>query len=143
MCVIVACAGLLFLFLNRYRFYYNYVNIALQERVNSPVRARVNSSDTEKRSGPAQGDRAPLPADRTRARGTDAPVTRGKIDINRADLVELMSLPGIGRVTALNIIEYRTRAGGFTDVGELEEVKGIGPKKLEAILQYVTVEGGG
>jgi competence protein ComEA len=51
-----------------------------------------------------------------------------------------MSLPGIGRVTALNIIEYRTRKGSFTDVHELIEVQGIGPKKLDAILNYVVAE---
>jgi competence ComEA-like helix-hairpin-helix protein len=167
--LIVAAAGLLFLFLNRYRFYYNYVKIAFHESERTAVTADENSTDTGRRkdsepaehgarsgeasaktgSGEASSASGP-PPERTghgvvvrgetggRAGVSGAP--EGKIDINRAGVNELMSLPGIGRVTALNIIEYRTRKGGFTDVRELIEVQGIGPKKLEALLDCVVVE---
>ena len=144
--LIVAAAGLLFLFLNRYRFYYNYVKIAFHESDETAVTAGDNSTDTEKRRGAESAERGVQSGEAGAARGdtggraggSKAPA--GKIDINHAGVNELMSLPGIGRVTALNIIEYRTRKGGFTDVNELIEVEGIGPKKLEALLNYVVLE---
>ena len=63
-----------------------------------------------------------------------------KIDINRADVHTLITLPGIGRETALRIVEYRAKIGGYGSVEELIQVYGIGPKKLEKIRNYVTIE---
>ncbi len=37
----------------------------------------------------------------------------GKININTATKEELMKLPGVGEVTAENIINYREKSGGF------------------------------
>ncbi len=60
------------------------------------------------------------------------------IDINTATAQELTSLPGIGPVTAGKIVEYR-EVHPFTTVEEIQEVKGIGPAKYEAIKDRVTV----
>ena len=65
----------------------------------------------------------------------------GRININTATHAELMSLPGIGEVIAQRIIDYRTQYGDFRAVEELLNVSGIGAKKLEAILDLVTVGG--
>jgi len=56
-----------------------------------------------------------------------------RIDINRADSAALQSLKGIGPKTANAIISYREQYGAFRSVEELLRVKGIGPKKLDAI----------
>lgn len=61
------------------------------------------------------------------------------ININTATAEQLDVIPGIGPVLAKRIIDYRTEIGGFTDVEELLEVKGIGEKTLEKILEYITV----
>jgi comEA protein len=61
------------------------------------------------------------------------------IDLNTASASELDLLPGIGPALAQRIIEYRNRRNGFKTVGELLQVSGIGPKKLEAIKDRVTV----
>lgn len=63
-----------------------------------------------------------------------------KIDVNTAGIGELTLLPGIGRETALRIMEYRAENGPFGSVEELIDVYGIGPKKLEKIRKYVTIE---
>ncbi|MBX3118263.1 MAG: helix-hairpin-helix domain-containing protein [Fimbriimonadaceae bacterium] len=59
------------------------------------------------------------------------------ISINSATAAQLETLPGIGPVTAAKIIEYRKANGSFKSIDELEKVKGIGPKKLEAVRKYV------
>jgi competence protein ComEA len=52
---------------------------------------------------------------------------------------DLQRLPGIGAVLARRVVEWRTAHGPFRTVEELNEVKGIGPKKLERIRPLVTV----
>lgn len=59
------------------------------------------------------------------------------ISINSASAAQLEALPGIGPATAAKIVEYRSQAGGFRSIEELDAVKGIGPKKLEQIRPYV------
>ena len=61
------------------------------------------------------------------------------VDLNTAGLEELEGLPGIGRVKAQAILDYRSTHGAFRSVEELLNVDGIGEKLLAKIRDYVTV----
>jgi competence protein ComEA len=61
------------------------------------------------------------------------------VNINSSDQATLETIPGIGPVTAMAILEYRASVGSFGSVDELIDVTGIGPATLEAIRPYVSV----
>lgn len=63
-----------------------------------------------------------------------------KVDINKATLSELMTIPNLGASAAQAVIDYRKSYSCFKNVGELKQVKGIKDKKLEQIKRYITVE---
>lgn len=63
----------------------------------------------------------------------------GLININTAGASELDQLPGIGPSYAERIIEYREKNGPFSSIEELDEVKGIGSKKIEELKSLVTI----
>jgi len=62
-----------------------------------------------------------------------------KIDLNRAGLYDLQSLPGIGPVIAERILAYRDSVGGFGAVEDLLRVRGIGPAKLKKLRNRVII----
>lgn len=59
------------------------------------------------------------------------------VDINRAEIPELMLLPGIGERTATKIVQERETNGLFQSLKDLDRVPGIGMKKIEALEAYV------
>ena len=62
------------------------------------------------------------------------------VNINRAQPAELMKLKGIGPVLAHRIIVYRKTHDSFKSKDELKKVTGIGPKKFDAIKDYILIE---
>lgn len=63
------------------------------------------------------------------------------MNINTASAADLATLPGIGKVLGQRIVDYRTEHGPFTKVGDLANIEDIGEKRLEGILEYITVGG--
>ena len=61
------------------------------------------------------------------------------INLNSATSDQLDTLPGVGPSTAKAIISYRNRKGPFGKVEDLLNVPGIGPSKVAAIRDQVTV----
>lgn len=59
------------------------------------------------------------------------------VSINSATLDMLVTLPGIGEVTAQKIIDYRQLHGSFLEISEIMEVKGIGQSKYEKIKELI------
>lgn len=69
-----------------------------------------------------------------------APAPRRTIDLNRATVRELESLPAIGPVRARSIIAARNARGGqFASLDDLLAIDGIGPQTLDAIRPYVAL----
>jgi comEA protein len=74
------------------------------------------------------------------SKGDIQPKAPGRvIDPNRSSQEDLETLPGIGPVLAQRIIDYRRAHGPFKKIADLRKVSGIGPKKLEKIKPYLTI----
>jgi len=63
------------------------------------------------------------------------------VNINRATAKELTVLPGIGDILAQRIIAYRNTNGYFSTEEELLNVEGIGKKRLEEIIELISIGG--
>ena len=63
----------------------------------------------------------------------------GRVSLSSATAAELDALPGIGPVTAQKILDYRAEHGGFGSVDELDQIPGIGEKRLAALRDHVRV----
>jgi len=61
----------------------------------------------------------------------------GPIRLNSASVEELQEIPGVGPVTAQQILAFREQNGPFRSVDELDAVPGIGPKRLEQLRELV------
>ena len=64
---------------------------------------------------------------------------QSKININSAQIEELITLPGVGEATANKIIEYRKENGKFQKIEDLKNVPGIGDSKYENIKMLIKV----
>lgn len=47
------------------------------------------------------------------------------LDLNTADTTELKMVPGIGSYYARRILEYKSQLGGYTEVRQLSEIRGL------------------
>jgi competence protein ComEA len=77
------------------------------------------------------------PAGAPAASGTTAPAQ--PINLNTATLEQLDTLDGVGPATAQKILDYRQAHGGFGSVDELDQVPGIGEKRLAALREHLRV----
>ncbi|MDR2875859.1 MAG: helix-hairpin-helix domain-containing protein [Methylobacillus sp.] len=64
------------------------------------------------------------------------------VDLNTASQTELESVKGIGPKKAQAIIEYRQKNGLFKSVDELDNVPGFGKKTVDLVKKDLTVSGG-
>lgn len=61
------------------------------------------------------------------------------VNINKATLEELDTLPGVGESTANKIVSYREENNLFKSIEEIKNVNGIGDKKYEEIRELISV----
>jgi competence protein ComEA len=89
--------------------------------------------------GAPTGSEAVAPAvDGTAPAGADG-AGAGPVNLNTATADQLDTLPGIGPALAAAILRERERRGGFTDVGQLRDVRGIGEGRFADLRPLVTV----
>ncbi|MBV8540280.1 MAG: ComEA family DNA-binding protein [Pseudonocardiales bacterium] len=71
--------------------------------------------------------------------GSAASGAPGAVDLNTATLEQLCRIPGVGKVTAQRILDWRVAHGHFTSVDQLREVSGIGQARLAHFKDLVRV----
>lgn len=67
--------------------------------------------------------------------------TFAAVNINTATSAELQTLKGIGPKKAKAIINYRNKNGKFKSVKDLENVKGVGPEIVKKVKRDASVSG--
>lgn len=76
---------------------------------------------------------------------TERPATRptaeasAPLNLNTATQAQLEALPGIGASTAMRILEYRQKNGGFKKIEDLMNVRGVGEKSFLKLKPLITV----
>jgi competence protein ComEA len=70
----------------------------------------------------------------------EPPAVPALININTADLEELMTLQGVGPAIGQRIIDFREENGFFMAAEELMEVSGIGESVFGNIRELITVD---
>lgn len=115
-----------------------------EQRPAESIVEHANSEPTEDRAAPrteeilpTEGTVVTTPPEREApAASSPAASSPRLIDINSATQAQLELLPRIGPALAQRIIEERTRNGPFRSLRDLERVRGIGEKTVEALSPY-------
>ncbi|MFC5370267.1 helix-hairpin-helix domain-containing protein [Arcanobacterium bovis] len=94
---------------------------------------------------PVQGEQE-MPASNTansslaKGNNNDPPsTTTKKVSLNSASVDELDALPGVGPVTAQQIVQWRQQHGKFSSIDQLGQISGIGAKTIEKLRPYLSL----
>ncbi len=109
-------------------------SLNMAERIDDEARIEIPDV-THSVELPDNGSPIAIPAAPTKAIVT----ADTRIDINTADAATLESLPGIGPVLAVRIVEYRTQNGPFERIEELAGVNGVSSKMVDSLRELITV----
>ncbi|MBQ3578705.1 MAG: helix-hairpin-helix domain-containing protein [Firmicutes bacterium] len=114
--------------------------LAIEERQDSAGTEQTEAVPDE-RAGSSSDPSAPNDEGQVRSSGQIGPdAYAGLIDLNSADRSELETLKGIGPAKASAILEYRRMYGGFVCKEEIMEVKGIGQATYDKIKDKIYVK---
>ena len=103
-------------------------------------RARAAPRWAAARPEPPAPARAVQPPRPRATAASPAPVADPRpLDLNHASADEISRLPGVGPSLARRIVEERDRRGRFESSDSLRGILGMGPKKLAAFREHVTV----
>jgi competence ComEA-like helix-hairpin-helix protein len=108
----------------------------------APLLPAARREDPPEQARPKQKMTGASSTTRPEARERPAPAAdppAQPLDLNRATAADLQRLPGIGPGLAQRILAERERRGRFESPEALRQVMGLGPKKLAALRDLVTV----
>jgi competence protein ComEA len=71
--------------------------------------------------------------------GTAPAAPSQPLNVNTATLEQLDTLDGVGPAMAQKILDYRTEHGGFGSIDELDQIPGVGEKRLAAFRESLRV----
>ena len=97
------------------------------------IMTKQESLEAEKASGIRQTGR--IDGASAAVSGTGA----GLVNLNTADKAALMTLPGIGESRADDILEWRSKNGGFQRIEDIMKISGIKKGAFEKIKDKITV----
>ena len=89
---------------------------------------------------PFSGEEPAQEAGGVQADGQDQETQDGRIDLNRADVQQLMSIPGIGQSKAEAIVQYREENGKFGRIEDIMKVNGIKEGSFKKMEPYICVQ---
>jgi competence protein ComEA len=107
--------------------------------------ARADLSQINRAAKLEDGRQILVPRRASRSQATAAPAPGAPaapsqpVNLNTATLEQLDTVDGVGPATAQKIIDFRTAHGGFGSVDELDQIPGIGEKKLAGLREQVRV----
>jgi DNA uptake protein ComE-like DNA-binding protein len=90
---------------------------------NTSYKAASKKKEEQKGAEPKPAEKKPIPI----------------VDLNTVDSITLVELPQIGPYTAVRIIEFREKLGGFIDKEQLRDVKGMDDARFAAIQPYINL----
>lgn len=100
-----------------------------------PVRARPTSACASPRRRTRKSARR---YSEPRARRAVAEVDpSARVDLDRADVAELETLPGIGERLAERIVAFREQNGPFAALDDLLDINGVSERVVDALEPYV------
>jgi competence protein ComEA len=115
------------------------------KRAGGPTR-RADLSQINRAAKLEDGRQVLVPVKPSRSTSTAAPTSATSptapsqpLNLNTATLEQLDTLDGVGPATAQKILDYRAEHGGFGSVDELDQIPGIGEKRLAAFRESVRV----
>jgi competence ComEA-like helix-hairpin-helix protein len=97
-----------------------------------------NGSKEQSEAGAFDADGSFL-ADRAVTPAVSGSVSPHRMDLNRADTSQLQQIKGVGKITAERIAKYRKQLGGFYDLKQLDEVRGIYPETKERLKSMLKI----
>ena len=94
-----------------------------------PEVSRVKNTKSTSQSGVSTGSTTAKPEKKA------IPI----VDLNTVDSVTLVELPQIGGYMASRILEFRDKLGGFVDLEQLRDVKGMDEARFTTIRPYIKI----